>query len=93
MFISTVQSVIKPVLMLDARGKCYTLTVDHPRSRDGVPMLVDEDGSAFGPMDLVRDCHGDRMPAYQFVDHHLYLADLQQRDCELIQRWNAAVQR
>lgn len=81
-----------PVIMLDSRGKRYTLTVDHAASRHGIPVLVDEDGSAFGPTDMIRDRHGDRTMACKFVDH-LYLADLKQRDSELIRRWNAAAMR
>ncbi len=92
MFNSTKRSEMKPVVMLDARGKRYTLTVDHPCSRDGLPVLMDEDGSAFGPTETLRDRHGGWIPAYKFVDQ-LYLADLKQRDCELIRRWNAAVLR
>ena len=77
-----------PVLMIDARGKKYTLTTDHASSRDGVPVLVDEDGAAFGPADMICDGHGGRIPAHKLMDQ-LYLADMTQRHCELIRRWIA----
>lgn len=80
---------MNPVILIDSRGKKYTLTVDHASSRDGVPVLVDEDGAAYGPAENIRDGRGDLRLVCKFIDQ-LYLADMTQRNSELIQRWNAA---
>lgn len=78
-----------PVIMHDSRGKPYTLTVDHASSRDGIPVLVDQEGTAYGPSDTILDGRGDPRLVSKFVEQ-LYLADMSQRNCELIRRWNAA---
>lgn len=45
----------------------YRLTTEHPAGSPGLPMLVDDDGQANGPMDMLS--HGEY--AWQFVVHHL----------------------
>ena len=66
----------------------YDLTTHHSASSYNQPVLVDSDGCAYGPRDMILDRFGELRQVADWVSDSLELADPSQQDCDMIKRWN-----